>query len=115
MMEKESHLYILWTTDNPITAMNMIMTYGGNSLLKGWWDKVTIIIWGAADHLVATDPDIQARIKEMIYMGAHFTACKRCAQNLGVEKELLEMGIEVKFWGEALTKLLKSGATILTV
>jgi hypothetical protein len=51
----------------------------------------------------------------MMDMGAHFTACKRCAQNLGVEKELLEMGIEVKFWGEALTKLLKSGATILTV
>ena len=26
-----------------------------------------------------------------------------------------EMGIEIKFWGESMTKLLKSGATILTI
>ena len=114
-MEKESHLYILWTTDNPITAEKMVLMYGGNSLLKGWWDRVTIIIWGAADQLVATDPAIQARIKELMDMGAHFTTCKSCAETLGVASQLKELGIEVKYWGEALTKLLKSGATILTI
>jgi len=114
-MEKESHLYILWTTDNAVTAEKMVLMYGGNSLLKGWWDKVTIIIWGAADQLVTSDLAIQARIKELMDMGAHFTACKRCAQTLGVESQLKDLGVEVKFWGESLTKLLKSGATILTV
>ena len=114
-MDNDSHLYILWTTGNPVTAEKMVLMYGGNSLLKGWWDKVTIIIWGAADQLAATDPTIRARIKELMEMGAHFTTCKRCAETLGIEKELKELGIEVKYWGEALTKLLKSGATILTV
>ncbi len=114
-MESESHLYILWTTDNPVTAEKMVLMYGGNSLLKGWWDKVTIIIWGAADQLVATNPVIQARIKELMDMGAHFTTCKRCADTLEVTSEFEKMGIEVKYWGETLTKLLKSGATILTV
>ena len=114
-MEADSHLYILWTTDNPVTAEKMVLMYGGNSLLKGWWDNVTFILWGASDQLVATDPAIQARIKELMGMGAHFTACKRCAENLGVEAQLKEMGIEIKFWGESMTKLLKSGATILTI
>lgn len=35
-MENDSHLYILWTSGDPVTAMNMVMMYGGNSLRKGW-------------------------------------------------------------------------------
>lgn len=114
-MEKDNHLYILWTTDNPVTAMNMIMTYGGNSLLRGWWDEVTFILWGASDQLVATDATIQARIRELMDMGAHFTACKHCAEVLGVSSQLKELGIELKYWGEPMTELLKSGKTILHI
>lgn len=114
-MEAESHLYILWTTDNPITAEKMVMMYGGNSLLKGWWDKVTIIIWGAADQLAASDPVIQEKIRELMDMGVHFTACKRCADTLGVTPQLEALGVEVKHWGESLTGLLKSGEKIITI
>ena len=114
-MKKQSHLHILWTTDNPVTAEKMVLMYGGNSMLKGWWEKVTIIIWGAADVLAATDPLIQARMKELMEMGVQFTACKRCAETLDVEQPLKDLGVEVKYWGESLTKLLQSGATLLTV
>lgn len=114
-MEDNSHLYILWTTDNPVTAEKMVLMYGGNSMLKGWWDKVTIIVWGAADQLVATDTVIQTRIKELMDMGVHFTACKSCADSLGVTPQLKSLGVEVKYWGESLTQILKSGAKLLTV
>ncbi len=114
-MENDSHLYILWTTDNPVTAEKMVLMYGGNSLLKGWWDKVTIIIWGAADQLVATNPVIRDKIRELMDMGVHFTACKRCADTLGVTPQLESLGVEVRHWGESLTGLMKAGANILTV
>ena len=114
-MEKESHLFILWTTGDPITAEKMVLMYGGNCLLKGWWDKVTIIIWGAADELAASNTVIRDRIRELMDMGVKFTACKRCAETLGVADQLKELGVEVKYWGEALTKLLKSGASILSI
>jgi len=114
-MEDNSHLYILWTTDNPVTAEKMVLMYGGNSMLKGWWDNVTIIIWGAADQLVTTDTVIQARIKELVDMGVHFTACKSCADTLDVTPQLKSLGVEVKYWGEPLTQILKSGATLLTI
>lgn len=113
-MEDNSHLYILWTTDNPLTAEKMVLMYGGNSMLKGWWEQVTIIIWGAADQLVATDTAIQTRIKELMDMGVHFTACKSCADTLGVTPQLKSLGVEVKYWGESLTQVLKSGAKLLT-
>ena len=114
-MKKQSHLHILWTTDNPVTAEKMVLMYGGNSMLKGWWEEVTIIVWGAADVLAASDPQIQARMKELMEMGVHFSACKRCAETLGVEQALKDLGVEVRYWGESLTKLLQSGATLLTV
>lgn len=114
-MEDDSHLYILWTTDNPTTARDMVFMYAGNSLLKDWWDKVTIIIWGASVELVSSDPAIQEKIQELISMGVEFTACKRCADNLGASGLLESLGIEVRYWGESLTGLLRSGARLLTV
>jgi hypothetical protein len=114
-MDTNNHLYILWTTDNPLTAQKMVLMYAGNSLLKGWWEEVTVIIWGAADQLAATDPAIQARIKELQEMGVHFTACKACAEGLGVANVLKDLGVEVRYWGETLTQLLKSGAPLISV
>lgn len=114
-MDTQSHLYILWTSDNPLTAMNMVMMYGGNSLRKGWWKKVTIIIWGAATQLVSSNLEIQEKIKELIANGVVFSACKRCAENLNAVDQLEALGIEVIFWGEPLTDLLKSGAKLLTI
>ena len=114
-MDNDSHLYILWTTDSPITAEKMVLAYAGNSLLKGWWEEVTIIIWGAAAQLASSNAIIQNRVRELTEMGANFTACKRCADDLGVTPQLEALGIEIKFWGETLTGLLKSGAALLTV
>ena len=114
-MENDSHLYILWTTDNPITAQDMVFMYAGNSLLKGWWDNVTIIIWGASVELVSADAGIREKIQELISMGVEFTACKRCADNLGATVLLESQGIDVRYWGESLTGLLRSGASLLTV
>jgi hypothetical protein len=114
-MENDSHLYILWTSGDPLTAMNMVMMYGGNSLRKGWWEKVTIIIWGAATHLVSSNAEVQKKIKELMGIGVFFTACKSCAKNLDAVDQLEALGIEVKFWGEPLSDLLKSGAKLLTI
>lgn len=114
-MDSDSHLYIVWTTDNPITAMNMVTTYGGNSMKNDWWDAVTIILWGASQQLVATDATVSERVRELMDMGVKFSACKRCADDLNVTDVLEGMGVEVIYWGEPMTKLLKSCAKILTV
>jgi hypothetical protein len=43
------------------------------------------------------------------------SACKACADQLGVTDKLETMGIEVKYWGEPLTELIKKTAHLLTV
>ena len=89
--------------------------YGINSLRNGWWKKVTIIIWGAPALLVSEDKDIQAKIEEAKLEGVHLTACKACADQLGVTDNLLDMGIEVIYWGVPLTELLKNNEKLLTI
>jgi len=43
------------------------------------------------------------------------SACKACADQLGVTEALEEVGIEVKYWGEPLTEVLKAGEELLTI
>jgi hypothetical protein len=114
-VDNSNHLYILWTSADAITADKMVFMYGLNSLKRQWWDRVTIIVWGAAAKLAAENPDIQDAIKELLQAGVSFSACKACADQLGVSDVLEGLGIEVKFWGEPLTQLLKSKATLLSV
>lgn len=113
-MEK-NHLYVLWTNDNPITAEKMVFMYTINALVHGWWDKVTLIVWGATSKLVSEDAAIQAKITEAQQAGVHVTACKACADQLGVTQALEDMNIEVKYWGQPLTDLLKKNERMLTL
>ena len=114
-MAEKDHLYILWTNGDPVTAEKMVFMYGINSRLKGWWEKVTLIIWGAPAKLSAENPEIQEKIKAALDAGVHVTACKACADQLGVTEVLEKMNVEVIYWGEPLTRILKNGETLLTI
>lgn len=109
-------LHILWTNDNPVTAENMVFMYAINSLRKKWWENVHIIVWGQnAKNLVESE-----KLKELVRVfqeeGGHVSACKRCAENLGVLEQVEAIpGIEVLYIGESFTKILKSGEQVLTV
>ncbi len=114
-MAERSHLYVLWTNDNPVTAEKMVFMYTINSLLKGWWDNVTLIVWGATPLLVSENDAIQAKVKEALDAGVHITACKACADQLGVTETLEGLGIEVIYWGVPLTELLKNNEKLITI
>ena len=112
-MEKE--LYILWTNDNPITTEKMVLMYGHNALIKDWWEKVTVIVWGATAVLAAENKEVRVKIKEMLADGVRFVACKACADGLEVSERLEEIGIEVFYTGEFLTDILQNNKKLLTV
>ena len=114
-MKEKNHLYILWTNADPITAEKMVFMYGINSRLKKWWEKVTLIIWGATTKLSAEHPEIQKKIKAAMDAGVHVTACKACADQLGATEALLKMNVEVIYWGEPLTRILKDDEALLTI
>ena len=111
----KTHLYVLWTNDNPVTADKMVFMYTINSLLHGWWERVTLIVWGATAQLTSEDSHMQARIEEAREVGVEVVACKACADQLGVSEKLEALGIDVKYMGEPLTDILKNDEALLTI
>jgi hypothetical protein len=114
-MKSDEHLHILWTNSDPVTAEKMVFMYAGNSLKKGWWKEVTVVIWGSTAKLAGENGDIQNQIKELIAEGVYVSACKACADELGVTEALIGLGIEVKYWGTPLTEIIKSGRPLLNI
>lgn len=113
-MDKKD-LYILWTSGDELTAHYMVMMYATNSMLNGWWDSVTVVIWGAAAKLAAENENVQERIDLARHAGVEFSACISCAQQLGVVDDLDSMGIELIKWGPKLTDVINSEAKLLSV
>jgi hypothetical protein len=114
-MSKKTKLHILWTNDNLITSEKMVFMYGINANRNGWWAEVTIIIWGATAKLVSENLEIQELIKEAKLEGVHVTACKACVDQLGVTSILEELDIEIIYWGEPLTQILKDDEQLLSI
>jgi hypothetical protein len=114
-MNDKDHLYILWTNSDPLTADKMVFMYALNGLKHGWWKEVTVIIWGSPAKLVGENADIQSKIKGLLAAGVKFSACKACSDQLGMTDRLESLGIEVKYWGQPLTELIKSGKFLLTI
>ena len=114
-MTEKTTLYILWTNDNVITAEKMVFMYAINAMRYGWWENVTLIVWGATAKLVAENERIQALIAEAREKGVYVTACKACADQLGVSETLETLGIDVEYLGIPLTNVLKNDEKLITI
>ncbi len=114
-MEEAKSLYILWTNADLHTSQLMVMMYARNSMLRGWWDNVTVIVWGATAKLLAENETIQEHFKMAGQAGVRFSACVACARQLGVAEKLEELGVEVIPWGEPLTNILQNGEKLITI
>ena len=109
-------LHILWTSDNPVTVEHMIFMYAVNSLKKGWWEDVHVIIWGAAAKLLCSHENIQNKVREFQAVGGHVSACRRCAEELGLVEQVERFGdIELIYMGEPLTRIIRSAEALLTI
>ena len=111
----DRHLHIIWTNADPVTSANMVMMYAKNSLLNNWWDKVTVVLWGAPQKLIFEDDSVWAEMKIAEMAGVEFSACASCAANLNMTERLEAEGIEVIRWGEKLSLLMQNGRHVVSI
>lgn len=114
-MTTKNKLHILWTNDNLITSEKMVFMYAINAIKQGWWEEVTIILWGATIQLASENKLIQELIEEAKLEGVHITGCKSCADQLGVTEKLESLDIEMIYQGGPLTKILKDDEKLITI
>jgi len=109
----DGKLVVLWTSGDPEVAEKVCFMYTHNAKPQGWFDEVTMIIWGPSSKLLSGNEDLQMAVKAMMEDGIKVEACVACADMYGVSQDLREMGIDVKGMGVPLTDYLKSDAKIL--
>ena len=110
----DNRLAVIWSSADPEVAHNVCFMYTHNAKRRGWFDDVTLVVWGPSARLLTERPDLQERLQAMQEDGVTIQACKACADQYGVAPALEGLGIEVIFMGQPLTAMLKEGWKTLT-
>ena len=109
-----SRLAVLWTSGDPEVATKVAFMYTLNAKRQGWFDEVTLIVWGPSAKLLSENVELQEAVVGMAEEGVEVVACKACADSYGVAEALTGLGVEVKYMGQPLTEMLKSDWKVIT-
>jgi hypothetical protein len=104
---KTDKLAVLWTSGDPDVANRMVFMYTHFAKKAGWFDDVTLIVWGPSQRLLLDDKNLQEKVKVMQNDGVVVEACIACAMGYGIVEDLKKLGITVKGMGEPLSNYLK--------
>ena len=112
--QESSKLAVVWTSGDPEVAIKMVFMYTLNAKRQGWFDEVTLIVWGPSSKLLTENTELQEAVAGMAEVGVELVACKACADSYGVSGALEALGIEVKYMGQPLTEMLKGDWKVVT-
>ena len=113
--QNKDNLVMIWTTADPETAQFMVFMYARNAILRGWWQRVRLLVWGASTRALSTNPILQEALPALQEAGVEITVCKACADSCNVTSALEALGLDVRYVGEELTQMLKSDWVCLTI
>lgn len=103
----EDKLVVLWTSGDRDVALKMVFMYTFNAKKYGWWDDITLLVWGPSQKLLTEDEELQEYVKKMIESGIEVLACKGCADQYAIADKLEEIGVTVRYTGKDLTNFIK--------
>lgn len=109
---EKDKLVVVWTSGDKEVALKMVFMYTFNAMKNGWWDDITLLVWGPSAKLLSEDDELQDYIKEMKTVGVNLLACKGCADSYEVSDKLEALGVTVKYTGTDLTQFIKERKVI---
>lgn len=116
MADRESgELLIVWSSADPAVAREMVFMYAANSKKRGWWQEVTLLIWGPSQQVLINDEGLQDKLKDMVELGVRAVACRACADDLSTTQALEALGVEVFYTGRFLTDWLRSDRPVVAL
>lgn len=110
----DGRLAVVWTSGDRDVALKMVFMYTFNAKRQGWFEEVTLVVWGPSAQLLAVDTELQEYLQRMREAGVVLRACSACADMYGVSDRLRQLGISVEGMGPPLTRMLKEGWRVLS-
>jgi hypothetical protein len=109
-----TRLAVVWTSGDREVALKVAFMYTLNAKKRGWFDEVTLVVWGPSSNLLAHDEELQDYVGEMAKEGVTVVACQACADSYGVTEDLRGLGVDVKYMGVPLTEMLQGDWKVIT-
>ena len=110
----EDKLIVIWSSGDREVALKMVFMYTYRAKKLKRWENLKLLIWGPSAKLLSYDNELQEYVKKMKEEELEILACKACADMYGVSDKLTSLGVNVKYMGQELTNLIKSGWNTLT-
>ncbi len=110
----EESVCIVWSSRDKDVALNMVFMYAANALIRGWFKRSRLVVWGPSAKILCEDAELQQELQFVRDAGVELLACHACAERYHVAQTLQDMGVDVIYMGEPLTTMLKQGWKILT-
>ena len=108
-------MVIVWTSGDREVALKMVFMYTLNAKTRGWWDDITLVVWGPSAKILTEDEELQAYMKKIMDAGVTVKACKGCSDQYGISEDIEKLGIEVLYIGKELSDYIKEGRNVLTI
>ena len=83
--------------------------YAVNALKQGWMEEVKIVFFGPAQDLLLTDEELQKRVKEYQEIEEAVVACKFISDRDEKSEQLNEIGVQVEYVGEMISRYIHEG------
>lgn len=106
-VSEKDKLVVVWTSGDKEVAEKMVFMYTFNAKRRGWWNDITLLVWGPSQKLLTEDKGLQDYVKAMLDSGIEVLACKGCADMYELADELEEIGVTVRYTGTDLTNFIK--------
>lgn len=107
-------MVIVWTSGDREVALKMVFMYTLNAKKRGWWEDITLVVWGPSAKLLTEDKELQEYMKQIMEAGVTVKACKGCSDQYGVSEQLEGLGINVLYIGKELSDYVKEERNVLT-
>lgn len=92
-------------------VLQMGLLYTRNAIRKGWMKEVVLYLFGPSEVQVVTDPRSRELLAEIVALGSTPRACRFCSDEHHVSDALEELGCEVLYVGEPISKAIRDGFT----
>ena len=90
-------------------VLEMGLMYARNAVKQGWMAETRLYLFGPSETQVATDPTLREMILAIIDEGTTPVACKYCSEKYAVTGLLEDLGCEVAYVGEPISRAIRDG------
>lgn len=106
-------LAVILANDNA-KVLEMGLIYARNVVKHGWMNDMKLFLFGPSEVTIATNPDLQQLVEEIISEGTVPQACKWCSDKYGVSEKLSKLGCDVAYIGAPVSEAIQQGYTPMT-